>query len=67
MVMPHLLTVSDFCQTVGISRSTWHKLKRKGSTPPIVKIGSIQRIRKEAAETWLAENETGGVAKLTTH
>ena len=67
MDMPHLLTVADFCQTVGISRSTWHKLKRKGSTPPIVKIGGIQRIRKEAAETWLAENETGGATKLTTH
>jgi predicted site-specific integrase-resolvase len=67
MDMPHLLTVANFCQTVGISRSTWHKLKRKGSTPPIVNIGGIQRIRKEAAETWLAENETGSAAKLTTH
>jgi|TARA_R110000772_G_scaffold28910_1_gene72601 predicted site-specific integrase-resolvase len=67
MDMPHLLTVTDFCQTVGISRSTWHKLKRKGSTPPIVNIGGIQRIRKEAAETWLAEKETGGAAKITTH
>lgn len=67
MDMPHLLTVTDFCQTVGISRSTWHKLKRKGSTPPIVNIGGIQRIRKQATETWLAENETGGPAKLTTH
>tara|TARA_R110002074_G_scaffold250391_1_gene422079 strand:- start:548 stop:751 length:204 start_codon:yes stop_codon:yes gene_type:complete len=67
MEIPHLLTVADFCQTVGISRSTWHKLKRKGSTPPIINIGSIQRIRKEAAETWLAENETGGAPKLTTH
>ena len=67
MDMPHPLTVTDFCQTVGISRSTWHKLKRKGSTPPIVNIGGIQRTRKEAAETWLAKNETGGTAKITTH
>lgn len=67
MDMPHLLTVTDFCQTVGISRSIWHKLKRKGSTPPIINIGGIQRIRKEAAETWLAENETDGTAKITTH
>ncbi len=67
MDMPHLLTIADFCQTIGISRSTWHKLKRKGSTPPIVNIGGIQRIRKESAETWLAKNETGNAAKLTTH
>lgn len=53
-----LLTVADFCQAVGISRSTWHKLKRKGATPPVVTIGGIHRIRKEAVEAWLAENET---------
>ena len=48
-----LLTVADFCQAVGISRSTWHKLKRQGATPAVVTIGGIQRIRKEAAEDGL--------------
>ena len=57
-----LLTVADFCQTVGISRSTWHKLKRKGATPAVVTIGGIHRLRKEAAEAWLVENETRGSA-----
>ena len=57
MDIPHLLTVADFCETVGISRSTWHKLKREGSTPAIVTIGGIQRIRREAVEEWLAKNE----------
>ena len=60
MDIPPLLTVADFCRAVGISRSTWHKLKRQGATPAVVTIGGIQRIRKEAAETWLAENETRG-------
>jgi len=55
-----LLTVADFCKVVGISRSTWHKLKRQGATPAVVIIGGIQRIRKEAAEAWLTENETRG-------
>ena len=55
-----LLTVADFCQAVGISRSTWHKLKRQGATPAVVTIGGVQRIRKETAEAWLAENETKG-------
>lgn len=52
-----LLTVAEFCEEIGISRSTWHKLKRKNSTPAIVTVGGIQRIRREAVEQWLAENE----------
>ena len=57
MDIMHLLTVADFCHTVGISRSTWHKLKRVGATPAIITVGGIQRIRREAIEEWLAENE----------
>lgn len=62
MEITNLLTVADFCQTVGISRSTWHKLKRNHVTPAIVTVGGIQRIRREAVEDWLAENE----AKVST-
>jgi excisionase family DNA binding protein len=57
MDITNLLTIADFCQTVGISRSTWHKLKRNCMTPAIVTVGGIQRIRREAVEDWLAENE----------
>lgn len=57
MENPHLLTVTEFCKSIGISRSTWHKLKRQGITPAIVNVGGIQRIRKEAIEEWLTENE----------
>jgi len=57
-----VLTVSQFCRSVGISRSTWHKLKREGKTPAIVSIGGIQRIRREAIETWLSENEKQSAA-----
>lgn len=53
----NLMTVTDFCQTVGISRSTWHKLKRQNLTPRVITLGGIQRIRREAVEEWLAENE----------
>jgi excisionase family DNA binding protein len=59
---PHLLTVSAFCEAVGISRSTWHNLKRNNQIPPVVKIGGIQRIRQEAVESWLAENESKKVS-----
>ena len=57
-----LLTVTDFCQIAGISRSTWHKLKRHRMTPAIVTVGGIQRIRREAVEEWLDENEAGASA-----
>jgi excisionase family DNA binding protein len=59
---PRLLTVSAFCEAVGISRSTWHKLKRSNQIPTVVKIGGIQRIRQEAVESWLAENESKKVS-----
>jgi excisionase family DNA binding protein len=57
MDIHHLLTVADFCRAVGMSRSTWQKLKREGRTPRLVTVGGIQRIRREAVEEWLAENE----------
>ena len=53
----YVLTVSEFCQSAGISRSTWHKLKREGKAPAIVNVGGIQRIRREAIKAWLSENE----------
>ena len=53
----NVLTVSEFCQAIGISRSTWHKLKRQGKAPAIINIGGIQRIRREAIEAWFSENE----------
>lgn len=65
MDIANLLTIADFCQTVGISRSTWHKLKRNRMTPAIVTVGGIQRIRREAVENWLAENESKVSAHAT--
>lgn len=57
MDIQHLLTIADFCQTVGISRSTWQNLKRDGKAPPIIEIGKTHRIRWETVQAWLAENE----------
>jgi len=62
MDIMHLMTVADFCRTMGISRSTWHKLKRTGRTPAIITAGGIQRIRREAVEEWIAENEARAAA-----
>jgi len=52
-----LLTVADVIAAMGISRSTWQKLVSAGQTPPIVRIGSVQRIRRDAFAEWLAEHE----------
>lgn len=42
---------------MGISRSTWQKLVAQKRTPPIVRIGAVQRIRRDAFESWLMSNE----------
>lgn len=53
-----LLKVSDVIAAMGISRSTWQKLVSSGQTPPIVRIGHVQRIRRDAFTEWLAKQES---------
>jgi excisionase family DNA binding protein len=52
-----LMTVTDVISEMGISRSTWQKLATQKKTPPIVRIGAIQRIRRDAFKAWLMSNE----------
>lgn len=52
-----LMTVADVISTMGISRSTWQKLVAQKRTPPIVRIGAVQRIRRDAFEAWLSQHE----------
>lgn len=52
-----LMTVADVISTMGISRSTWQKLVARKQMPPIVRIGAVQRIRRDAFETWLGQHE----------
>ena len=52
-----LLTVADVIAAMGISRSTWQKLVSQTKTPPIVRIGAVQRIRRDAFEAWLSQHE----------
>lgn len=52
-----LMTVADAIAEMGISRSTWQKLVSQNMTPPIVRIGAIQRIRRDAFEAWLGQHE----------
>lgn len=52
-----LMTVTDVIAAMGISRSTWQKLVTQKQTPPIVRIGAVQRIRRDAFEAWLDQHE----------
>lgn len=53
-----LMTVADVIEAMGISRSTWQKLVAKRETPPIVRIGAVQRIRRDAFEAWIGQHES---------
>lgn len=53
-----LMTVADVISAMGISRSTWQKLVARKQTPPIVRIGAVQRIRRDAFKTWLSQHES---------
>ncbi len=52
-----LMTVAGLIAEMGISRSTWQKLVTEKRTPPIVRIGTVQRIRRDAFVAWLAQHE----------
>lgn len=52
-----LMTVAGVIAEIGISRSTWQKLVTEKRTPPIVRIGAVQRIRRNAFEAWLGQHE----------
>ena len=52
-----LMTVAGVIAEMGISRSTWQKLVTEKRTPPIVRIGAVQRIRRDAFAAWLVRHE----------
>lgn len=52
-----LMTVANVISELGISRSTWQKLITQKKTPSIVRIGAVQRIRRDAFEAWLSQHE----------
>ena len=52
-----LMTVADVIAAMGISRSTWQKLVSQGKTPPIVRIGAVQRIKRDSFAAWIGQHE----------
>ncbi len=53
------LTVREFCDELGISRSTFYEWRAKGRGPRCIRLpnGEI-RIRREAFERWLDSLES---------
>jgi predicted DNA-binding transcriptional regulator AlpA len=49
---PAFMSVRDFYQSVGISRSFFYKLVKEGRAPPICKLGTRSLISAEAAAEW---------------
>jgi predicted DNA-binding transcriptional regulator AlpA len=50
-------SVDEFCVAMGISRSSYEKLKRAGRHPREMRIGKAVRISKDAAAQWITERE----------
>lgn len=51
-------SIKDFCRSISLSKSSFWKLVRNGTAPPMARIGHRLVIRREAAEAWLKEKET---------
>lgn len=51
--MPKLMTITQFQNAYGVSRSTIYRLAKTGDLP-MVKIGRASRIKEEDAQRWLA-------------
>ncbi|MFC3086539.1 helix-turn-helix transcriptional regulator [Tabrizicola soli] len=52
-----LLTVDRAADEIGIGRTTLFKLMRAGEGPPVIKLGALTRIRREALNAWLISRE----------
>jgi len=53
-----LLTVPQFCEEVGVEKSTYYRWRQLGRGPRTFKLPNGQvRIRRSALETWLEELE----------
>lgn len=54
---PLAYAVPAFCKAVGISVRTFWNLQQSGDGPPVTRIGRRVLIRRQAAESWLADRE----------
>ena len=54
----NFMSVAEFCEEIGIARSTWDDWKAKGKGPRCIKLPNGQlRIRRSEFERWLESRE----------
>ena len=49
----HLLTISEVCDALRISRSKLYGLWEKGEGPEFLHIGSQRRVRADVLDAWI--------------
>jgi excisionase family DNA binding protein len=54
-VAPLLLTVSDLCALLNVSRMTVYRMEKTGELPGKVKLGGQVRYHREIIEKWLLD------------
>ena len=54
------LSISEFCESFGISEAFYFKLKRKGLGPVEMKVGQRILISLEATAAWRVQREAAG-------
>jgi len=62
-ILPLLLTVSQVCALLNISRSTIFRLEKSGEMPGRVNIGGQVRYHRQVIEDWLLEQAKGQKGK----
>lgn len=58
-ILPLLLTVSQVCALLNLSRSTLFRLEKSGGIPGRVTIGGQVRYHRQVIEEWLMEQAKG--------
>jgi predicted DNA-binding transcriptional regulator AlpA len=51
------MSISEFCEAHGFSVALFHKLRKKGQTPRLMKLGARTLISLEAAAAWRERQE----------
>ncbi|UVS80621.1 DNA binding domain, excisionase family [Actinokineospora sp. UTMC 2448] len=55
-----MMTVKEFCEEMGVSRSTFYEWRAKRRAPKCIKLPNSEiRIRRSDYERWLEQREEG--------
>lgn len=51
------LTIKEFCEAHGISRTTFHEMRKDDTAPALMRVGKRLHISAQAHEAWLRRME----------